>query len=131
MPADILHIPSMARKTSLLRRRRKIPDLNRPVIRTTGKLGVIRGEGDAPNGLLMSSREDLETVHGGLPELDDAGVLTGDEEVAVVGPGHGADGGVVGLQDRLEVKGGAVPEGELACRGAGQDSSSIRCPLKI
>jgi hypothetical protein len=38
-------------------------------------------------------------------------------------------GGVVRLEDSLEVEGEAVPQGKLAGLGAGEDASALRRPL--
>ena len=45
-----------------------------------------------------------QVVHVRLKVLDDAALVCGCEERAVVRELHRADGGVMGLQDRLEVE---------------------------
>jgi hypothetical protein len=45
--------------------------------------------------------------------------------------GEGADGGVVCLEDGLEVEGEPVPEGELPACGTGEDTSAFGCPLCV
>lgn len=71
-----------------------------------------------------------QIVHIRLEILDDAGLVCRGE----VGPGvcelHGADGGVVRLEDGFEVKGEAVPEGEFTGGGAGEDASGFGGPLE-
>lgn len=129
MPMDALYVPAMSRQHALLKHLGKVPDLDGAVVRAAGKLAVVWRERDLPDGLLVSG-EDLQVVHGGLPDLDKAAMVSRGQEVAVVGPAHGADGRVVGLQDRLKVKGHPIPQGELSRRGARQQSSSIRRPLR-
>lgn len=74
--------------------------------------------------------KDLQVVHVALEVLDDAGVVGREEPLARVGPGEGADGRVVGLEDRFKVEGEAVPEGELAAGRAGQDAARVRRELR-
>lgn len=56
-------------------------------------------------------------------------MVSSNKKVAVVAPGHGANGRVVGLQDRLEIESNSIPQGKLAGRSARQDSLCIWCPL--
>ena len=55
-------------------------------------------------------------------------MVAGDHPLVVVRPDHGAHRRVVRLQDRLEVEGEPVPEGELAARRARDEAAPLGRP---
>lgn len=72
-----------------------------------------------------------QVVHVRLEVLDDAGLVCRGDVGACVVEGERTDGGVVRLENGLEVEGEAVPCGELAARGACQYASTLWRPLGV
>ena len=70
-----------------------------------------------------------QIVHVWLEILDDTTLVSGRKKCSRMGELHCADGGIMGLQNGLEVECQAIPQRELAARGARQYSSRFWCPL--
>jgi len=73
--------------------------------------------------------EDFDVVEVGLPVFNDAVLVAREEPVVAVGVLGDADGTVVGLHDGFEIEPHAVPKGEFAGGGAGQEAPAFGGPL--
>ena len=70
-----------------------------------------------------------QIVHVWLEILDDTTLVSGRKKCSRMGELHCADGGIMGLQNGLEVECQPIPQCELTARGACQYSSRFWCPL--
>ena len=71
-----------------------------------------------------------EIVHVGLEILDDSGLVCGRDVGASMVEGECTDGGIVGLQDCLEIERQPVPCCKLPTRGTGQYAATLWRPLE-
>ena len=76
----------------------------------------------------MGRGKNLEIVEAGLPKLDHAGMVATEQEGAIMGPGHGANGRVMGLHNGFKVVGVAIPQGKFARGGTRHQSLGIGGP---
>ena len=70
-----------------------------------------------------------QVVHVGLEVLDDTALVCRSKESSRVRKLHRSDGGIVRLQDGLEVEGQAVPQCELPARRPRQYAPRLWRPL--
>ena len=71
-----------------------------------------------------------EVVHVRLKILDDSGLVCGRDIGSSMVKGECADGGIVGLQDCLEIERQPVPCCKLPTCGTGQYAATLWRPLK-
>ena len=130
MPFDAFDVPTVAGEDAFLARFLKGPYPYARVVAGGCETTVVWAEADPPDGLSgAGALPGGEIVHVGLEILDDAALVRRGEVGAGMGEGEGADGGIVRLEDGLEVEREAVPEGELAAGGPCKHTSALWCPL--
>ena len=128
MPVDRLDLPPVPRQHRLLGAGRKVPNLQRGVVGARNELGVGGRNGEAAHGFRVRLHF-LDVVEVGLPILDDARLVGRQQPVVRRRVFDGADGGLVRLHDGLEVEAHAVPQRELAARGAREQPAALGRPL--
>ena len=107
--------------------RREVVDLQRSVVTGRHVSLVVGRKGQISNGLLV--RLDMsDIVEVGLPELDHAVMVAGDEPFLAVRVYGGSDRRVMGSEYGLEIERHAIPQCELSVAGGRQQSPTFRCP---
>ena len=129
MPFNTLDIPSVASKDTFLTTLRKGPNAHGRVVAGRGETLVVWREAEPANGLAMG-RPRGEVVHVRLEILYDSGLVCGRDVGASMVEGQCSDGGIVGLQDRLEIERQPVPCCELPTCRTGQYAATLWRPLK-
>jgi hypothetical protein len=129
MPFNTLDVPSMASKDTFLAALRKGPDAHGRVVTSGGEAVIVGRKTESAYGFAMC-RPRGEVVHVRLEILDDSGLVCGRDIGASMVEGECADGGIVGLQDCLEIERQPVPCCKLPTRGTGQYAAALWRPLK-
>ena len=117
MPLDALDVPPVSGKHAFFAALGEGPHAHGRVVARSGEPRVVWRETQPAHGLPMC-RPRSQVVHVWLEVLDDTGLVGRRDVGACVVEGQRADGGVVCLENGLEVEGEAVPCCEFPARGA-------------
>ena len=117
VPLDALDVPPVSGKHALFAALGEGPHAHGRVVARSGEPCVVWRETEPAHGLPMC-RPRSQVVHVRLEVLDDAGLVGRRDVGACVVEGQRADGGVVCLENGLEVEGEAVPCCEFPACGA-------------
>ena len=129
MPFNTLDVPSMAGKDTFLTALCKGPNAHGRVVTRGGEAVIVGRKTESAYGFAMCGPRG-EVVHVRLEILDDSGLVCGRDIGASMVEGECADGGIVGLQNCLEIERQTVPCCKLPTRGTGQYAATLRRPLK-
>lgn len=129
VPLDALDVPPVAGEHALFAALGEGPHAHGRVVARSGEPCIVRRETEPAHGLPMC-RPCSQVVHVRLEVLDDAGLVGRRDVGACVVEGQRADGGVVRLENGLEVEGEAVPCCEFPACGACQYPPALRRPLE-
>ena len=130
MPFNTLDVPPMASKDTFLAALRKGPNAHGRVVTGSGKAVIIGRKTQSAYGFAMCGPRS-EVIHVRLEILDDPGLVCGRDIGPSMVEGECADGGIVRLQDCLEIERQPVPCCKLPTRGTGQYPATLWRPLKV
>ncbi|KAH3660151.1 hypothetical protein OGAPHI_007356 [Ogataea philodendri] len=108
----------------------EVPDLEREVVGTANKLGVVWRKHNVLNSVVMGLWKNINVVEIWLPELDASNLVCAQKPVAVVAVLKSENGRIMGLHDGLEVECQTVPNGEFSRMGRDEHSARVGHSLR-